>query len=106
MTMRHRMALWYGDQSKMARLSEIMRDPVLREAIDLHFAESRFLYPESCDVVADVILLRRQCETGGAEKMLHAFERFCTPPKIITQDIASEWDHMVPEFNATNDDNA
>lgn len=94
--MRHRQALWYGDLAKQSRLAEILRDPVFREAIELHFAESRFLYPESCDTVPDVILLRRQCETGGAEKLLQSFDKFSSPLPTPTADITEEWDHLVP----------
>ncbi len=100
MTLRHRRILWYGDATKQARLSEILRDPVLREAIDLHFAESRSLYQDVRDAIPDLLMSRKHAENGGGEMLLQSLERFSTPlPKPdedLSQDPHDEWAHLVP----------
>lgn len=95
MTLRHRRALWFGDPSKQEKLSAILRDPVLAEAIELHLATVRSQYPDTRDTTPDLLLARRSIEQGGVEHLIQSLDLFTRPvTEAENQNFLSEWEHL------------
>ena len=96
MTLRHRRVMWFGDQTKIEHIARLLKDPVLSEAIELIFAEVRAASSQASADPAE-ILMRRQCELNGMQKLLTGLETVATPLEDPHQEVIDAWSHYTPE---------
>lgn len=88
--------MWFGDQTKIEHIARLLKDPVLAEAFELIFLETR---TASVLAAADPgeILLRRQCELNGMQRLLSALETLATPIEEPSEVLIAEWSQYTPE---------
>lgn len=96
MTLRHRQVQWFGDQIKIEHIARLLKDPVLSEALELIFAQVRAASALAGGDAAE-ILMRRQCELNGMQKLLTGLETLSTPLEDPEQDVVEAWSHFTPE---------
>ena len=96
MTLRHRRVVWFGDQTKIDHIARILKDPVFYEALELIFAEVRGASALASGDPAE-ILMRRQCELNGMQKLLSGLETAATPLEDPAQEVIEAWSHYTPD---------
>lgn len=96
MTLRHRQVMWYGDQTKIEHIARLLKDPVLSEALELIFAQVRAASALAGADPAE-ILLRRQCELNGMQKLLTGLETLAIPLDDPEQEVVDAWSQYTPE---------
>lgn len=96
MTLRHRRAIWFGDQNKIDHISRILQDPILSEALELIFAIVRSESAQASGDPAET-LMRRQCELNGMQKLLSGLEMVATPIEEPSEELIEAWSHFTAE---------
>lgn len=97
------MARWFADENKRDRLAEILSDVVLAEAIDIVAAGQREEYAALRSTAPDLLLARRDVESGAVAQLFNALAALSAPPpKLLPHQV--EWDHVTadPESSIPN----